>query len=143
MGISHQPSAADRQFVLEYAGYGVPQDAIAAILKISVKTLRKYYREELDLGEAKANAAVAGKLFEQAMKGNIAAQIFWLKARAGWRETQVIEHKNQTKVNVNALEELSDEELAQLESIRAKLEEADDKSEDLEKDELQNRLAAD
>ena len=54
---------------------------------IDPKTLRKYYREELDLGETKANAQVAGFLFNAAKNGNVTAQIFWLKTRARWRET--------------------------------------------------------
>ena len=44
---------------------------------------------ELDLGETKANAQVAGFLFNSAKCGNVTAQIFWLKTRARWRETPV------------------------------------------------------
>ena len=54
---------------------------------INPKKLRKYYREELDLGETKANAQVAGFLFNAAKNGNLTAQIFWLKTRARWKGT--------------------------------------------------------
>jgi hypothetical protein len=43
--------------------------------------------KELDLGTAKANAQVAGFLFNSARNGNVTAQIFWLKTRVGWKET--------------------------------------------------------
>ena len=37
-------------------------------------------------GAIKANAQVAGFLFAAAKGGNVTAQIFWLKARARWKE---------------------------------------------------------
>jgi hypothetical protein len=74
------------------AGYGVPHDDIGRIVKCSPPTLRKRFRDELDLGNAEANAKVAQTLYQQATTpGNIAASIFWLKARAGWREKQIME----------------------------------------------------
>jgi hypothetical protein len=48
--------------------------------------LRKRCRDDLDCGVAEANAIVSGSLFAAAKAGNIAAQIFWLKSRAQWRE---------------------------------------------------------
>ena len=68
------------------AGLGVPQDDIANIVGCAPKTLRKRFRDELDRGAAEANATIAGSLFLAAKAGNIAAQIFWLKTRARWRE---------------------------------------------------------
>ena len=56
-------------------------------------TLRKWFRHELDVASIEANARVAQTLFQQATTpGNIAATIFWLKARARWREKQPVEH---------------------------------------------------
>jgi len=72
--------------------------------------LRKHYREELDLGETKANAQVAGFLFNAAKNGNVTAQIFWLKTRAKWRETPV-ELKHSGSIARKDLSEISDEEL--------------------------------
>lgn len=62
------------------------QAEIARFLEIDAKTLRKFYRDQLDLGTMKANAAVARSLHKMATEGNVAAAIFWLKARAGWSE---------------------------------------------------------
>ena len=66
---------------------GVTQKLIAQILKISEPTLRKHFREELDTSKARANAVISQALFKNAKDGNVAAQIFWLKTQAGWRET--------------------------------------------------------
>ena len=75
------------------AGLGVSQDDIARIVKCSPKTLRKRCRDDLDCGAAEANAIVSGCLFAAAKGGNIAAQIFWLKSRARWRERAAPDHR--------------------------------------------------
>ena len=92
------------------AAYGIPEPDIARVAGVDPKTLRKHYREELDLGEAKANAQVAGFLSNAAKNGNVTAQIFWLKTRAKWRETPV-ELKHSGSIGREDLSELSDEEL--------------------------------
>ena len=92
------------------AAYGIPADDIARVVGVDAKTLRKYYRDELDLGETKANAQVAGFLFNSARSGNVTAQIFWLKTRAKWRETPV-ELKHSGSIGRRDLSELTDEDL--------------------------------
>ena len=83
----HQPTDEQRRQVMALAGLGVTQDQIASLLRLAPKTLRLRYRLELDTGTIEANVRVAQSLFNMATKeGNVAAQIFWLKARAGWRE---------------------------------------------------------
>ena len=87
-----EASDDQRRTVRAMAGFGVPQEDIAAFLKIDPKTLRKHFRDELDQGVVEANAKVAQSLFNMATKqNNVAAAIFWLKARAGWSERQRIE----------------------------------------------------
>lgn len=88
--VPHKVTAETRAEVRVLSGYvGLPQDDIAAYLGIDPKTLRKWYAEELQQATVQANAAVAKALFTKATKGNdTAAMIFWLKARANWREKQ-------------------------------------------------------
>ena len=46
-----------------------------------------HFREELDRGMTEANLKVAQSLFNMAtVGGSVAAAIFWMKARASWRE---------------------------------------------------------
>jgi hypothetical protein len=84
----HEPTAETKQLVQLHATIGTPQEDIARVLGIDPKTLRKYYRDELDLASAKANATIGGALFNKAKGGDTAAMIFWMKTRAGWREKQ-------------------------------------------------------
>ena len=107
---AHKPDPSLRRQVEALAAYGIPETDIGRVVGIDPKTLRKHYREELDLGEAKANAQVAGYLFNAAKNGNVTAQIFWLKTRAKWRETPV-ELKHSGSIARKDLSEVSDEEL--------------------------------
>lgn len=88
----HEPTQEGRQLVQLHATIGTQHHTIADILGIDPKTLRKYYRDELDLASAKANATIGGALFNKAKGGDTAAMIFWMKTRAGWRERQEIDH---------------------------------------------------
>lgn len=88
----HEPTKATRDTVQLHAMVGTPQEDIARVLGIDAKTLRKHYRDELDLSLAKANAKIGGALFNKAISGDTTAQIFWLKTRAGLKERQEVDH---------------------------------------------------
>jgi hypothetical protein len=80
-----KPTDEQRSLVKSLAAVGTPQALIARKISIrSPKTLRKYFREELDFGATEANANVGGALYKTAMNGNVDAQKFWLERRAGW-----------------------------------------------------------
>jgi len=107
---AHKPDPASRRQVEAMAAYGIPEIDIARVVGVDPKTLRKHYRDELDMGETKANAQVAGFLFNSARSGNVTAQIFWLKTRARWRETPV-ELKHSGSIVHRDVSELTDQEL--------------------------------
>lgn len=90
----HVPTEAMRAQIQAMASFGIPHADIAAYVEKDLKTLYKYYRRELDIGMTKGNAAVAGYLFNNAKKGNVVAQIFWLKARANWSDKMEIDHRS-------------------------------------------------
>ena len=110
---AHKPDPPLRRQVEAMAAYGIPETDISRVMRVDPKTLRKHYREELDLGESKANAQVAGFLFNAAKNGNVTAQIFWLKTRARWRETPT-ELRHSGSIARKDLSELSDEELTDM-----------------------------
>src|SRR5829696_6786822 len=95
---SFSPTDEQRRIVEAMTGYGIPQQDIARVIGIHEESLRKYFREELDTGTAKANTRVAEFLFEQAsgQRGDgsaaVTAAIFWMKTRARWKETIATEH---------------------------------------------------
>ena len=91
----HAPTDATRQTVQLHTMVGTTQADIARVLDIDEKTLRKYYRNELDLAKAKANATIGGALFNRAKSGDTSAMIFWMKTQAGWREKTDINHTSE------------------------------------------------
>src|SRR5690625_2528405 len=90
----HVPTRATRELVQLHTMVGTRQEAIASIIGIDPKTLRKHYRDELDQSKAKANATIGGALFNKAKSGDTAAMIFWMKTQAGWRETTAIDNSS-------------------------------------------------
>jgi hypothetical protein len=93
--LSYQPDETSRRQVEAMAGYGIPEADIARVIGIDAKTLRKHYREELDIAHVKANSAVAQSLFKKATGDgpqSVTAAIFWCKTRMGWKETVLNEH---------------------------------------------------
>lgn len=87
------------------AAAGITHELIARVIwpgGIGQETLRRHFNEELDCALAEANTKVAQSLFNQAISGNVTAQIFWLKTRARWRETSaVIEGGERQPVSFN------------------------------------------
>tara|TARA_R110000737_G_C14364675_1_gene447580 strand:+ start:219 stop:659 length:441 start_codon:yes stop_codon:yes gene_type:complete len=91
---AHKPSETTKTMVTSAIGMGLDQTSIGALLDITPKTLRKFYRHELDTGAAKANFSVAKSLYGRASGGkDTIASIFWLKARAGWQDTTKTVHE--------------------------------------------------
>ena len=106
-----EPTEAQRRLVRAMAGFGVPQEGIATLLEIDPKTLRRHFRAELDRGAVEATAKVAQSLFQMATQGrNVAAAIFWMKARAGWRE------RHEVAVSTAAMSprDMTDEQLLEI-----------------------------
>lgn len=91
MTLPHEPTEKERKQVEQLSAVGIRQEVIADILDIDPKTLRKYYRKELDTATARANAAIGGKLYSKALEGDTPSMIFWLKTRGEWSEKKSIE----------------------------------------------------
>jgi hypothetical protein len=83
-----------RNQVEAMAGYGIPEAEIAKVLEIEPEKLRELYGKVIDGARTKANAKVAESLFRKATgegRESVTAAIFWLKTRAGWKETSTHE----------------------------------------------------
>ena len=100
----HAPTSQQRKMVESMSAYGIPQDDISKVIGISIDTLAKHYREELDTATAKANAKVAETLYKQATNvdnpRSATAAIFWLKTRGGWRETVNLDHSGSLSIKI-------------------------------------------
>jgi hypothetical protein len=114
---SHAPTAATRTTVAMMAAIGTRYEVIGQSLQIGVSTLTKYYPVELRDGLELANAKVAASLYNSALKGNLGAQIFWLKTRAGWRDVNRHEHTGADGAPIQ-LQDMSGYSDEQLETLR-------------------------
>ena len=87
-----------------WARDGLTDEQIAKNMGVSVATLYNWKRDHLEILEALkeskevADRNVENALYEAALKGNITAQIFWLKNRKpkDWREKPADENVNQS-----------------------------------------------
>lgn len=117
--------------VTELAKRGLTQEQIATALGISPTTLyarkkeSKEFEEAIKRGQAQGIAVVTNKLMEQILDGNITAMIFYLKAKAGWKEV----YKNEVTgadgkpielTAVKPIRELSTEELLEIARMNEK-----------------------
>lgn len=85
--VEHQPTDENKRLVESSSGLGLPHEMIAALVGIDDKTLRKWYRTELDQGKAKAGGQIAKTLYNKAISGDTTALIWWTKSQLRWSET--------------------------------------------------------
>lgn len=99
------PTKEDKGMIELMCVAGVSREQIAEVMKVDVKTLSKHCNDILITARPRANSKIAGALYQNAIKGNVTAQIFWLKTRAGWRETDHTQEAAtaSTTVIINAL----------------------------------------
>ena len=111
--IAHKPTEEGRRQVEDMSGYGVRQEVICKVMRVSLPTLHKYYRDDLDAGDGKAQAAIGKALFDKAMAGNTAALIFLAKVRLGFKETSRVENTGTDGGPIQVKEEDVRERIAQ------------------------------
>lgn len=118
------PTDEQRMRVKVMVGCGVSQTVICEQTintttgsPIDLKTLRKVFRDELNAGAEFANGLVTQALFKKATgtgPQSVTAAIFWLKARAGWKDKTHIElNGNVGDKPTPADADLTDEQLAE------------------------------
>lgn len=89
-----EPTAEQLAKIRLYAGLGSTQEQIATMVGKSVDSLwrNEAAYEAWQQGQAETIAKVAGTLVKKALAGDTASAIFYLKTRAGWKETERHEH---------------------------------------------------
>ena len=83
------PTDTDRSMVSVMAAVGVPHENIASIIGpkgIAVKTLRKHFAHELEIGKTKLDGICVSGIARAMQSGQAWALCFWAKTRMGWRE---------------------------------------------------------
>lgn len=86
------PGPDQARQVEQMVALGASPTDIAAILRIEEKLLKHYYAYELDTGANRINNEVAKVALGMALSGAVPDMTkFWLKTRAGWKETKAVE----------------------------------------------------
>jgi hypothetical protein len=101
-----KPTDEERKQVEAMAGYGVPFEMIASLVRggIDADTLNKHFKQELRQGKAKACAKVGQSLFQKATSGDdTAAAIWWTKTQMGWKDTSRVEMELSGKVTLGGI----------------------------------------
>ncbi len=107
----HKVSEEFKLKISALKSFGTPNEDIANYLGISLDTLKKFYKYELDTAQVRSNAEVANKLYKKAtVDEDLTAIIFWLKTRARWST----EDSKQNK-------EVNEEVIREMKELRAKL----------------------
>ena len=93
--------------VKQLAASGMEAKQIAAFFGMSIAELRKKRKvsdmldQAIEVGKARGEARVASKLLSNAIKdNNIIAQIFYLKAKCGWKESDKAQSDDDNKDRV-------------------------------------------
>lgn len=88
--------------IRKWAGLGLTEDQIAALLDMCERTFRNRMSEDPEVraawekGKAVAARRVTGRLWANIKDGDKASIFFYLKTQLGWKETQVVETHDKT-----------------------------------------------
>ena len=86
------PGLAQAREVSVMSALGLEPQEIALVLNIDLKVLKQFYARELGVSGKISNLVVARKALEMASSGRFPDMTkFWLKSRAGWKETSGLE----------------------------------------------------
>ena len=85
--------------------FGISRRSWFRILERDEKVLALYKK-----GKARAFANIAGNLVTKAQAGDLGAQIFYLKTKAGWKETQKVEGAGEAGDHVITYRWLNDDD---------------------------------
>jgi hypothetical protein len=90
-GRKFKPTDEERDKARTMAGLGLSNEQIGHLIRQGVvidhDTVTKYFKREIEQGKSAAILKIANTLYNQAIGGNVACMMFWLKTRARWRES--------------------------------------------------------
>ena len=84
-GTKYKPTEQDRAMVARMVSVDIDQNAMCAVLNITVPTLHKHYRRELDTSYVKLLTRMRYKLVTKADAGDTACLIFYNQTH-GWNQ---------------------------------------------------------
>src|SRR5262245_2988216 len=104
-----KPIEINLREVERLGGLGLNEQQICDHLGISNRTLERRkingdFVEALKRGEQRANSQVANWLFKNCKQGNVTAQIWWEKTRAGFSEKLTLEGNQEKPIVLAAVD---------------------------------------
>ncbi len=93
---AHIPTDEIREKVKRFSRCGFTQEEIADYFDIDSKTLRKYYRVELDKTIVDATEELASNLYKDAVAGDKDARKFWLMTKGKWSFYKPVDQVDKT-----------------------------------------------
>lgn len=78
---------ATKEAIQIMTSLGVTKPVMAKMLGLSLKKLNKDFEHELEYGKDMLTTRITSALIQKALHGNVTAQMFFLKTKAGFRET--------------------------------------------------------
>ncbi len=105
---AHTPTLVTRATVVSCVAAGFNQDTIAKYLQISLPTLFKHYRSELDNTLVDKTIRLSDSLYKDAIDGCKESRKFWLQCRAKWAISKPPEEKEKDEKMISVLEKLAD-----------------------------------
>ena len=110
----HEPTEETRRRVRALSGYGVRHEIICHDIQVSIATLYKYYREDLDTGDSQAQGIIGQSMFDRGTKDKDTTALIWLtKTRMGWKDISRVEQDHTSSDGtMTPARTLTDEELA-------------------------------
>ena len=103
---------------------GASKEQAAAIAGVSRQAIYKAcerspaFKDEIEEAKASCDGTAVRSLFRLVLQGNVAACIWWTKARMGWRERMTVDSTPAPPASEGLdLSRLTDEQLERLEEI--------------------------
>jgi hypothetical protein len=83
----YKPSSRDRNLVKALTACGNSHEEIAKVLSMKPGMVRKFFRDEIQVGTTQANSKILGAIFKAATQdNNMTAAIFWAKTQGGTKQ---------------------------------------------------------
>lgn len=103
----HVPTLKKRALVIDFVCLGFTQLAISKYFNISIDTLAKHYRNELDNGHLHRTAKLGRNLYLDALGGCKSSREFWLKTQGKQAFAKTIEEREKDDKVMSLLEILA------------------------------------
>lgn len=89
------------------AGVGLTNEQIARVFGCSADLLEMRFSGSIEKGRAVAVHSMSSRCFQAGMGDSVPDRIFWLKARAGWRDRPVEDNKGSGESAEAILEQIA------------------------------------